>query len=170
MNYFVLGLIVLIYLFMLAGISWYAYRNTKNANDYMIGGGNMSSTVMALSYGATFISASAIVGFGGVSAAYGMGIQWLCMLNILVGVIIAFIFFGKNDYGRFFLIFIVLYLYSILLNLILDCPAQLPPGCQARLVRNYSRYRMPLYELNYKFCTSPAMFTYLLLAVVFLCT
>ncbi|NLV38753.1 MAG: sodium:solute symporter family protein, partial [Bacteroidales bacterium] len=78
MNYFVLGLIVLIYLFMLAGISWYAYRNTKNANDYMIGGGNMSSTVMALSYGATFISASAIVGFGGVSAAYGMGIQWLC--------------------------------------------------------------------------------------------
>ncbi len=98
MNYFVLGLIVLIYLFMLAGISWYAYRNTKNANDYMIGGGNMNSTVMALSYGATFISASAIVGFGGVSAAYGMGIQWLCMLNILVGVIIAFIFFGKKTH------------------------------------------------------------------------
>ena len=69
---------------------------TPKHNDYMIGGGNMSSTVMALSYGATFISASAIVGFGGVSAAYGMGIQWLCMLNILVGVIIAFIFFGKK--------------------------------------------------------------------------
>lgn len=96
MNYFVLGLIVLIYLFSLAAISWYAYKNTRNANDYMIGGGNMSSTVMALSYGATFISASAIVGFGGVSAAYGMGIQWLCLLNILIGVIIAFIFFGKK--------------------------------------------------------------------------
>lgn len=32
---------------------------------------------MALSYGATFISASAIVGFGGVAATFGMGIQWL---------------------------------------------------------------------------------------------
>lgn len=96
MNYLVLGLIVLLYIFTLAAISWYAYKTTKNANDYMVGGGNMNSTVMALSYGATFISASAIVGFGGVSAAYGMGIQWLCLLNILVGVIIAFIFFGKR--------------------------------------------------------------------------
>lgn len=54
----------------------------------------MNPIVMALSYGATFISASAIVGFGGVAAAFGMGIQWLCFLNMFVGVIIAFIFFG----------------------------------------------------------------------------
>ena len=38
--------------------------------------------MMALSYGATFISASAIVGFGGVAAAFGMGIQWLGFLHI----------------------------------------------------------------------------------------
>ena len=41
---------------------------------------------MALSYGATFISASAIVGFGGVAATFGMGIQWLCLLNMFMGV------------------------------------------------------------------------------------
>src|SRR5574344_79219 len=29
-----------------------------------------------------------------VEDAFGMGIQWLCMLNMLVGVIVAFIFFG----------------------------------------------------------------------------
>ena len=52
----------------------------------------MNPIVMALSYGATFISASAIVGFGGVAAAFGMGIQWLCFLNMFVGVVIAFIF------------------------------------------------------------------------------
>jgi SSS family solute:Na+ symporter len=51
---------------------------------------------MALSYGATFISASAIVGFGGVAATFGMGIQWLCLLNMFTGVVIAFIFFGKR--------------------------------------------------------------------------
>lgn len=54
----------------------------------------MNPFVMALSYGATFISASAIVGFGGVAAAFGMGIQWLCFLNMFIGVVIAFIFFG----------------------------------------------------------------------------
>ena len=94
MNTFTLGLIVLVYLLSLAYLGWLGYRKTSSASDYLIGGGEMNPIVMALSYGATFISASAIVGFGGVAAAFGMGIQWLCMLNMLVGVIIAFIFFG----------------------------------------------------------------------------
>ena len=51
---------------------------------------------MALSYGATFISASAIVGFGGIAATFGMGIQWLCLLNMFMGVVIAFIVFGRK--------------------------------------------------------------------------
>ena len=45
---------------------------------------------------ATFISASAIVGFGGVAATFGMGIQWLCLLNMFMGVVVAFIFFGRR--------------------------------------------------------------------------
>jgi SSS family solute:Na+ symporter len=94
MNTFTLGLIVLVYLLSLAYLGWLGYRKTNSAADYLIGGGEMNPVVMALSYGATFISASAIVGFGGVAAAFGMGIQWLCMLNMLVGVVIAFIFFG----------------------------------------------------------------------------
>ena len=94
MNTFVLGLIVLVYLLSLAYLGWLGYRKTNSAADYLVGGGEMNPIVMALSYGATFISASAIVGFGGVAAAFGMGIQWLCMLNMLVGVVIAFIFFG----------------------------------------------------------------------------
>jgi SSS family solute:Na+ symporter len=51
---------------------------------------------MALSYGATFISTAAIVGFGGVAGVYGMGLLWLTFLNILVGIFIAFVFFGKR--------------------------------------------------------------------------
>jgi SSS family solute:Na+ symporter len=51
---------------------------------------------MALSYGATFISTAAIVGFGGTAANYGMGILWLVFLNILVGIFIAFVLFGKR--------------------------------------------------------------------------
>ncbi|MBO5916862.1 MAG: sodium:solute symporter family protein, partial [Bacteroidales bacterium] len=96
MNYILLGIIIIVYVFILVALSWYAYRGTKSASDYMVGGRSMNSVVMALSYGATFISASAIVGFGGMAAAFGMGLQWLCLLNMLMGVVIAFIFFGKK--------------------------------------------------------------------------
>lgn len=94
MNTFVLGLIVIAYLLLIAFLGFLGYRKTTSSSDYLVGGREMNPIVMALSYGAAFISASAIVGFGGVSAAFGMGIQWLCFLNMFVGVVIAFIFFG----------------------------------------------------------------------------
>lgn len=94
MNTFVLGLIVVAYLLTIAFLGFLGYRKTTSSNDYLVGGREMNPIIMALSYGAAFISASAIVGFGGVSAAFGMGIQWLCFLNMFIGVVIAFIFFG----------------------------------------------------------------------------
>lgn len=94
MSTFTLGLIVIAYLLSLAFLGFLGYKKTTSTSDYLVGGRQMNPIVMALSYGATFISASAIVGFGGVAAAFGMGIQWLCFLNMFVGVIIAFLFFG----------------------------------------------------------------------------
>ncbi len=94
MNTFVLGLIVIAYLLTIAFLGYLGYRKTTSSSDYLVGGREMNPIIMALSYGAAFISASAIVGFGGVSAAFGMGIQWLCFLNMFVGVVIAFIFLG----------------------------------------------------------------------------
>ena len=96
MNTFTLGLVVVIYFLSLVYLGWLGYKKTKSADDYLVGGRQMNPIIMSLSYGATFISTSAIVGFGGVSAAFGMGIQWLCLLNMLVGVVIAFIFFGRK--------------------------------------------------------------------------
>ncbi|GHV56163.1 sodium:solute symporter [Bacteroidia bacterium] len=96
MNTLTLGIIVLIYMFFLACLGYLGYKRTKNAGDFLLGGRKTNPVIMALSYGATFISTSAIVGFGGFAAFYGMGIQWLCLLNMLVGVIIAFIFFGRK--------------------------------------------------------------------------
>ena len=91
-----IGIIVMFYMFVLVWLGYLGYKRTKNASDYLIGGRESNPIIMALSYGATFISASAIIGFGGVAATFGMGIQWLCMLNMLTGVIIAFIFFGRR--------------------------------------------------------------------------
>lgn len=96
MNTLTLGIIVILYLFAIAFLGYLGYKKTKDASDYLLGGRKMNPVVMALSYGATFISASAIVGFGGVAATFGMGIQWLCLLNMFMGVVIAFIFFGRR--------------------------------------------------------------------------
>ncbi|MBF0387407.1 MAG: sodium:solute symporter family protein [Candidatus Omnitrophica bacterium] len=87
---------VIVYLFLTAYLGYYGYRKTRNALDYLVAGRDVHPVVMAVSYGATFISTSAIIGFGGVAAMMGMGLLWLTALNIIVGIIVAFIFFGKR--------------------------------------------------------------------------
>lgn len=89
-------LTVLIYLAITTYLGYLGYRQTKTANDYLVAGRQIHPLVMALSYGATFISTSAIVGFGGAAGSLGMGLLWLTFLNIFVGIFIAFILFGKR--------------------------------------------------------------------------
>lgn len=96
MNYLMLSAVVVVYLSIVALLALYGFRTTKNSADYIIGGRNIHPYIMALSYGATFISTSAIVGFGGVAAVYGMGLLWLVFLNIFIGIFIAFVFIGKR--------------------------------------------------------------------------
>jgi SSS family solute:Na+ symporter len=87
---------VLLYLFITAYLGYLGYKQTKTANDYLLAGRQIHPVIMALSYGATFISTSAIVGFGGAAGSLGMGLLWLTFLNIFVGIFIAFIIFGKR--------------------------------------------------------------------------
>lgn len=85
-----------IYLAILSFLAYSGFKGTKNASDYLVGGRQIHPVIMALSYGATFISTSAIVGFGGNAGLFGMSLLWLTFLNIFVGVFIAFVFFGKR--------------------------------------------------------------------------
>src|SRR5512146_1936487 len=86
--------LVVLYLAAVGYLGWLGCRRTKTAADYLIAGRKTHPFIMAMSYGATFISTSAIVGFGGVSAMFGLSLLWLTFLNIFVGVFIAFIFLG----------------------------------------------------------------------------
>ena len=86
--------VVLIYLFATAYLGWLGYRGTQNAADYLVAGRKAHPFIMALSYGATFISTSAIVGFGGVAGLFGMSLLWLTFCNIFIGIFIAFVFLG----------------------------------------------------------------------------
>jgi SSS family solute:Na+ symporter len=88
-------LMVMVYLLATGYLGYLGYRQTRTATDYLVAGRSANPIVMALSYGATFISTSAIVGFGGVAANFGMGLLWLTFLNILVGIFIAFVFLGN---------------------------------------------------------------------------
>ncbi|ABZ83017.1 na+/solute symporter [Heliomicrobium modesticaldum Ice1] len=75
-------------------LGYLGYRHTRSSKDYLIAGGNIHPFLMALAYGSTFISTSAIVGFGGAAGVYGMSLLWLTVFNIFVGIFIAFVFYG----------------------------------------------------------------------------
>ena len=76
-------------------LAYYGWKKTKSSEDFLLAGSNVSPWIIGLSYGSTFISTSAIVGFGGVAAQLGMGLMWLVFLNIALGILIAFVVFGK---------------------------------------------------------------------------
>jgi SSS family solute:Na+ symporter len=88
--------VVVAYLLCTGFLGWLGYRHTRGAADYLVGGRETHPVVMAVAYGSTFVSTSAIVGFGGTAALFGMGLLWLTALNILVGVFIAFVVFGRR--------------------------------------------------------------------------
>ena len=96
MNLILLFTILLIYLVAVAYLGYLGYRQTKTAKDYLVAGRSVHPLVMTLSYGATFISTAAIVGFGGVAGLFGLGLLWLVFLNVVVGVLIAFLVLGKR--------------------------------------------------------------------------
>lgn len=88
--------LVLIYLAATLVIGYLGYKKTKSSEDYLVAGRCSHPVIIALSYGATFISTSAIIGFGGQAANLGMSLIWLTVLNIGVGILLAFVLFGKK--------------------------------------------------------------------------
>ena len=87
-----------IFMALFAGVftflGYLGYKKTKTAEDYFVAGRKMGAVVVAFSYGATFISAVALIGFSGIASIYGYSIIWLAFLNIFVGILIAFILYG----------------------------------------------------------------------------
>ena len=96
MNTWVLGVLIVLYVGIIGYLGWRGYRKTHNSGDYLLAGRSTNPFVMAMSYGAAFISTSALVGFGGTAGMYGMGLLWLVFMNIAIGVVAAFIFFGRR--------------------------------------------------------------------------
>ena len=96
LNALVLGILIAIYACIIGYLGLRGFRKTKSNQDYLLAGRSVNPFVMAMSYGAAFISTSALVGFGGIAGQFGMGLMWLVFMNIAFGIVIAFIFFGHR--------------------------------------------------------------------------
>jgi len=92
----IFGVMTAVFIIITLLLGWFGYRNTKNNEEFLLGRNKTSPLIIALSYGATFLSASAVIGFGGQSAVHGMSLMWLCFLNMFAGLVVAFLIFGKR--------------------------------------------------------------------------
>ena len=92
----IFGAMTVVFIAVTLLLGWYGYRNTKNNEEFLLGRNKTSPLIIALSYGATFLSASAVIGFGGQTAVHGMSLMWLCFLNLFAGLVVAFLVFGKR--------------------------------------------------------------------------
>ena len=90
--FFIISMTLFAVVFFILG--YLGYRQTKTAEDYFVAGRKMGAILIAFSYGATFISAVALIGFSGIASVYGLSILWLAFLNIFVGIFIAFVVYG----------------------------------------------------------------------------
>jgi SSS family solute:Na+ symporter len=95
MSFIFLYTIVLLYIGICSYLGWLGYKHTHSSTDFMVAGRRTNPYIMSLSYGATFISTSAIIGFGGAAAVFGTGLIWLTFLNIFLGIFVAFALFGR---------------------------------------------------------------------------
>ena len=95
-NLGIFGLMTAVFVAITLFLGWYGYKNTKSNEEFLLGRNKTSPVIIALSYGATFLSASAVIGFGGQAAVHGMSLMWLCFLNLFIGLVVAFLVFGKR--------------------------------------------------------------------------
>lgn len=96
MNTWILGALIFIYALLIGYLGFRGFRKTKSHKDYLVAGRETHPFVMAMSYGAAFISTSALVGFGGIAGQFGMGLLWLVFMNIAFGIFVAFVWFGRR--------------------------------------------------------------------------
>ncbi|MBE6391063.1 MAG: sodium:solute symporter family protein [Lentisphaerae bacterium] len=96
LNAVVLGAMIAVYACIIGYLGMRGFRKTRNNQDYLLAGRSVNPFVMAMSYGAAFISTSALVGFGGIAGQFGMGLMWLVFMNIAFGIVVAFIWFGHR--------------------------------------------------------------------------
>jgi len=85
-------IVVVLYIIVMGYLAYRGRKGNGTASDSMIA----ERGVFSLAYEGSLIGTAAIIGFGGAAALFGFSLLWLNFLAILVGIFIAFVFFGKR--------------------------------------------------------------------------
>ncbi|MCH9691722.1 MAG: sodium/proline symporter PutP [Gammaproteobacteria bacterium] len=107
------GLTFIIYLGFILAIGVYAYRRTKNASDYFLGGRSLPPTVAALSAGASDMSGWLLLGLPGAAYISGLSSAWIA-IGLFAGILLSWVTMARR-----------LRIYSYALNDSLTVPAYL---------------------------------------------
>ena len=96
MNYYELASFILYFVVVLGVGFWFFFKSKdQSEKDYFLGGRNMSGLVVALSAGASDMSAWVLMGLPGSIALFGMGRVWISV-GLLIGTITAWIFIAPR--------------------------------------------------------------------------
>ncbi len=72
-----------IYMVLVLAIGFYHFRKNKDAKDYYIGGGDMSSLHVGLSVVATDVGGGFSIGLGGLGFAMGLSGSWMLLTGLI---------------------------------------------------------------------------------------
>lgn len=72
-----------IYMILVLAIGFYYFRKNKDAKDYYIGGGDMSSLHVGLSVVATDVGGGFSIGLGGLGFAMGLSGSWMLLTGLI---------------------------------------------------------------------------------------
>ncbi len=83
-NFTVFGVMTGVFLVITPVLRWYGYKKTRSNEKFLLGCNKTDPVIIALSYGATFLLASVVIGFDGQATVHEMSVMWLCLLNLFM--------------------------------------------------------------------------------------
>lgn len=83
-NQMIIAISFILYVLLMFAIAWFAWKNTQNLSDYILGGRRIGRWVAALSAGASDMSGWLLLGLPGYAYAAGYEAFWLA-IGLLVG-------------------------------------------------------------------------------------
>jgi SSS family transporter len=89
-------IVLIAYLAVLMIFGWYSKKKTKSVEDYLLAGRSIGPVLLGLSFGVTYFSSVLIIGGGGLSFVWGLGTVWIAAIDVLIGVVLVFVFFGRK--------------------------------------------------------------------------
>lgn len=94
--------IFILYMIVMLGIGYYFLRKNEGADDYYVGGRNMSSTHVGLSVVATDVGGGFSIGLGGLGFTMGIAGSWMLFTGLLGAWLAAVLLIPKVKGNRVF--------------------------------------------------------------------